>query len=226
MRRPVALRRNRSDARRDHSATIERAFSDITPDVLDAYFENFGFTLTLSFTQLLTELCTSRKLGFVLEVGAGISTLALSSALAPHGGLLVSLEQNPEWIVRTRERLRHPEAVEFVAVPPCADGTAFDHRAVLRIAAHWRPDLVLVDGPANERFGPRALELYDAMLTPNCIVAIDDTDRGENAAAATRLATQLGLEQRDFADPIFPNHRFTLLLPPECRLPPSAAIPV
>lgn len=218
--------RRRPDPRTQHAEIVAKSFSDLPQTVVDAAFENFGYTLTLSFVQLLTRLCGLRKPQFVVEAGCGISTLALSAAIAPHDGLLVSLEQDVAWIARTSARLDAPESVLFIAVPPRADGTAFDHAAVLQLGSGWAADLVLVDGPANNRFGDDALELYRTILAPGGILAIDDTDREENAEAATSLGRDLGLKRMDFSDPIFTGHQYTLLVPPDCELPASAAIPV
>lgn len=86
---------------------------------------------------------------------------------------------------------------------------------VLPELAHgWQPGLLVIDGPAHgDRFSDAALALYTTMLSREAVCAVDDTDRSENDRGAAELARACGLVKRDYGDPIYVHHRYSILTP-------------
>lgn len=209
------LREPEPDHPRDRlAAVVERDFASLDPAVVDAYFDNFGWAMPLSLVQQLVGLVESRRPGLVVEVGSGASTIALSATLGD--GFLVSVEQDADYAAATARRLGNAERVALV----CATNAA----ELATLAAGWRPDLVVIDGPSGDRFLEPWLRFYGSLLSADCPCAVDDTDRAENDRAATALAEENGLVKHDFGDPLQPRHRYSLLLPAGVAPPPSAAV--
>jgi predicted O-methyltransferase YrrM len=208
VRAALSGRRRADDPRAGLEPLIRAEFGALDPAVIDGFFANFGFSMALSLVRRLVELVAERRPRLVVEVGSGISTVALNGALAGHGGYLVSLEQNVTHAAATARALPSPDLVALVCITGAADRLA-------KIAGGWEPGLVVVDGPAGEqRFSEPWLAFYRAVLSPGCLCAIDDTDRGENDAAAALLADAYGFRRWDFDDPVYARHRYSLLLPP------------
>ncbi|WP_416907697.1 MAG: class I SAM-dependent methyltransferase [Polymorphobacter sp.] len=105
--------------------------------------------------QLLNEVIINQRLR-VVELGAGVSTLAFAKVLGPLGGRLISIEDDAGWAQMVRGLLAQHglgEAVTIVEAPlaPCAaaaDGLAwFSSDAVASALSGFEIDLLLVDGP-------------------------------------------------------------------------------
>lgn len=199
-----------------HAAAVAEHFSHLDTDVVDHFFENFGFTMPLSLVSRLDRLCRARRPDLVVEFGAGVSTTVLADAVAPYGGFLLSVEADAEWLGPLRDRISQPQRVGFLvfAAGRDEDDRLNYPRLSELIRSCGRPGLVVIDGPAvANRFSPAALDAYRTLLSADCVVATDDTDRAENDEAAARLAQEFSLEKRDYGDPLFLNHRYSILYP-------------
>ena len=186
--------------------------------MVDGFFANLGYAMPLTLVHQLVQLVRSRRPALAVEVGSGISTVALNAALAEHSGYLVSIEESQDFAGETFRSLRRPDRVALV----CATGAP----ELAELADGWRPGLVSVDGPTGEqRFTDAWLRLYRSLLSPDCVCAIDDTNREDNDAAAAVLARENGLRKHDFVDPVWPARHYSLLLPPGVEPPSSGAAP-
>jgi predicted O-methyltransferase YrrM len=140
--------------------------------------------------QLLNEVIINQRLN-VVELGAGVSTLAFAKVLGPLGGRLISIEDDAGWATVVRGLLAQHglgAVVTIVEAPlaPCAaaaDGLDwFSHDAVLAALAGFEIDLLLVDGPKAFETG-RALARLPAwpvlggFMAARSAIALDDAAR-------------------------------------------------
>lgn len=197
----AAARRQRARLRRDGLAQ----YPTLASSVVEAYADNPGYAMPLSCLARLDFLVRRERPQAVLEIGSGISTIVLRTALAETGGTLVTVEADLEWI-----RASHAAgAGNVIIVSP--GGVELVRAAV---GEALRPDLVVVDGPAAApRFSADRLALFLELARPDAAWLLDDTDRADNDGAARAIAAERGLERHDFGDPGNPGHRYTFLLP-------------
>lgn len=199
-RNKVLARRNRS---RLH-AVWHRDYPGLGEDVIRDFEANYGWVMPISMLGLLDELAVTLRPAVVLEIGSGLSSRVLQRALAGSGALLVSVDDDPAWLPPT-----DPESLRVLGITP-------DRPDVIRAALdpNLSVDLVVVDGPAHrDRFDAERLKLYSQLAAAHAVWAIDDTDRPANDAAASRIAAERGLERRDFRDPLYRKHRYSVLAP-------------
>jgi hypothetical protein len=193
----------RRDRRRLHTVW-RRDYPQLGEDVIRDFEANYGWVMPVSLLALLDQLARQLRPGVVLEIGSGLSTRVLQRALAGTGALLVSVDDDPGWLPPA-----DPESVRMIGVTP-------DQPDVLRAALDrdLSVDLMVIDGPAQRaRFDPDRLELYLQLAPAHAVWVIDDTDRPENDAAASRIASERGLERTDHRDPLYRGHQYSVLAP-------------
>ena len=206
----TAFRRPDDDTLQRQRVYATTAFPSLSTGVIDAFFDNFGYTIPLSLLQQLVDLCRITRPALAVEIGSGASTRALNEVLAEHDGLLVSIEEDGEWIGRTIATLERPELVVFLAAAR-ADGSGINHAAVEELVRGRTAGVLLIDGPATrERFDHRAVQLFERLVDP------------PNSSAARTLAEKNSLTKFDFGDPIYQQHQYSFLLPAGMEPPPSA----
>jgi hypothetical protein len=219
LRARLAPREQPPDPRQQYAPLLREELANLDAAVVDGFFANLGYTMPLTLVHQLVELVRERRPAFAVEVGSGVSTVALNTALAEHSGYLVSIEESDSYAFETFRTLTRPDRVALV----CATGGP----ELAELARGWRPGLVVIDGPSAEpRFTEPWLRLYRFLLAPDCVCAVDDTHRDENDSAAALLADENRLRKHDFVDPVAPGRHYSLLLPAGTEPPSSAAAPV
>lgn len=189
-----------------------RSFSEMDPYIFRLYFRNFGVAAPLSFLWLLDDMCALRKPKYIFEAGGGISTVILAKYAKNHVSSIFSLDESTGWLQETHDKVTRKYPAENIVFVAASGGyknfmehAEFPHEI----------DLVVIDGPAGERFNDFATRFYEKIISPNTICFIDDTDREKNNREAERLARLKSLKKYDFRDGIYSNrHRSSLLLPP------------
>lgn len=206
---------------RPQKAQAARAFPGLDKALIDGFYENVGYATPLGLVAHLQDLCRQLAPAVVVEVGSGLSTAALVAAL-PGESTLISVDENVEWLARAARGVTRPRTA-YIAAP---GESGLDFEALRALLGDLRPGILLVDGPSNHpRFSPPALRLYERIVTANCVVAVDDTDRAENDSACVELAARAELRKVDYGDPVYTNHRYSLLLPADVEPPAAFAEP-
>lgn len=124
------------------------------------FFPWTGSSLRPSSIRLLVnEICIHQRRTF-LEFGAGISTLYFAEMAKRHGGRLVSVEQNSDWIDIVKGYLRENDTedfVEFIHAPivPLPEGSVtpewYDGKILSSQLGERKFDLILVDAPVSRK---------------------------------------------------------------------------
>ena len=153
---------------------------------------------------LLCKEILSTKPRFVVECGAGISTLVMGYLLEKNGqGQMVTLEHDPVWAERvarwvTEHQLdAHVKVVYAPLVEQSVAGktyTWYDAAVYQPLVATHAIDLLFIDGPPDyvhpdARFP--ALAFLRPYLSPRCVIVMDDTERQDEAKAARIWAEEL-----------------------------------
>lgn len=200
--------------RKAHAAVVEREFSHLDGAIVSQFFDNFGFTMPLSLLDKLERICAARQPELVVEFGTGVSTRLLHAAVSAYDGFLLSIESEAAWIARAHDDLGASDHLAFLCAPGTEAATRINYPAVGRLLGDVRAGLLVIDGPAHgERFSPEAIALYERLASPTTYVAIDDTDREHEDEGARMIAARFELEKRDYGDPMFPRHRYSVLVP-------------
>ena len=198
--------------RRQYKTIVEESFNDLSPTVTDAFFDNFGYTMPLSLISKINRLCRELKPFLVVEIGSGVSTMAIAKAIAKTNGVLISIEERIEYLKKTRSLLKN--CTKSILLCSSTDGRINYNTLSKALSLKNKPELLVIDGPADEeRFSADALKFYQELLFTNCVCAIDDTDREENDLGASRLARDFSLCKVDYRDPIYVNHQYSILFP-------------
>lgn len=129
----------------------------------------------------------------VLELGSGISTLYMAWILALHGGTLLTVDHDENWLRIVERYIRQmdlPEGtVRFCHAPikvyeagRLGDLPWYDPTAVLAAVEGTSFDMMVVDGPEAWMKGARlarypALPVLAGNLSDNAVVFLDDIDR-------------------------------------------------
>lgn len=210
----------RTDPRAAHAGILARDFSGLAGSLVDAFYANFGYAAPLSLLLHVQSLCAALRPQLVVELGSGLTTRALIGALDPEA-LVISVDESAEWLGRSAEGLPTDARVVLMAAPGPA---GLDYDALELLLAGRRPELVIVDGPSQQRrFSPEAERLLGRLVTPRCAVVVDDTDRPDNDEGAARLAAACSLRKVDYGDPIYTGHSYSLLLPGDLPAPAAVA---
>jgi len=138
--------------------------------------------------------------GLVVELGSGVSTLLVASALAERGtGRLISFDHDPRFAAATGARLgQHAGRVEVVVAPlreQSFGATAvewYDAAAILAALPEEPIDLLVVDGPPTSSTWSRwpAIEVLGPRLSPGAVVLLDDGRRRHERRSALRWARE------------------------------------
>lgn len=152
----------------------------------------------------------------ILECGSGISTIYLARLLAERGGVVLSLEHDPDWAGFVEEALEAEglgERARVVLAPLEEHAAALDGNAWYRSSAvqdavqalEGAIDLLVVDGPPAGR-REISLSRYPAVpvlgdaLAPNAIVILDDALRPGEARVLERWEEEAGIDFERRAD--------------------------
>lgn len=157
-----------------------------------------------SIRLLVNEICIHQRHKF-LEFGSGISTLYFAEMAKKYGGMLVSVEQNLEWIEIVKGYLRQSNTedfVEFIHAPivplPAASLTSewYDREVLSSILGDRKFDLILVDAPISRarHFHARlpAGEFIENYLEEDFAIFLDDIHRKGEQQIAQRWREQFG----------------------------------
>jgi predicted O-methyltransferase YrrM len=157
-----------------------------------------GWAVEADFARILLEELARRRPRAVVELGSGVSTLVIASALRAHGsGKLYSLEHEASMADQTRALLADrglDDVVEVVTAPLARQTFGTDavewYDTGDRLDEIGPVDLVVVDGPPP--VGPLsrwpALEVLYPKLAPHACVLMDDGRRRSERRTAFRWA--------------------------------------
>ena len=172
---------------------------------------NDPWAITPELATFLFRLVVECRLRRVLEFGAGSSSIVLAAALAEgDGGLLTSVEQNPEWCAERWKPVRAQTTVDslLISSQPVLDhgkGGVFHvfRSAATPVLARAPYDLALIDAPQYFYGRDGALHLAYPHLAVGAFIVLDDAGRSAERWAVRRwLRTYPGLELRVHA-PLF-----------------------
>ncbi|MEX0331050.1 MAG: O-methyltransferase [Puniceicoccaceae bacterium] len=122
----------------------------------------------------------------IVECGCGISTLVLADILAPLGGQVTTIDDDPDWIEIVKGMTAHLSNINFVHAPLSATqlkGTEYkwyDTEILSDALAPGGFDMVFVDGPkATESPLARYPAYYflKEYLSEDFVIFLDDTAR-------------------------------------------------
>ncbi|MEU1516435.1 class I SAM-dependent methyltransferase [Streptomyces sp. NPDC005811] len=149
----------------------------------------------------LVEQIRARRPALVIELGSGVSTLWLATALRTFDipGRVVSLEHDPGYHEQTTKEVRRLDLDEFaeVRLAPLEQHTLGGETLSWYAEPAWRDlrgcGLLFVDGPPGwtaplSRY-PAVPLLADA-LAPGAAVVLDDHDRADEQAIVARWTEQ------------------------------------
>lgn len=161
------------------------------------------WTMAAETLEAIGNMVAATRPGLILEFGSGVSTLCLCQFMrvcgyACVGPAVVSVEQNEEYAQRTRKLISEhglSDLCEILHAPilPCEYGgetsTCYSIDASqLRSALAGRGvDLLVVDGPAGDRF-PTLLSVSEH-LSPGATVVLDDAWRDAELEVAQRWSS-------------------------------------
>ncbi len=157
--------------------------------------------------QLLNEVIINRRLR-VLELGAGVSTIAFAKVLGPMGGRLVSVEDDPEWATIVRGLLIDhglADVVQIVDAPlrPCAAAAGgldwFEQEPIATALADGQIDLLLVDGPKafDAELALARLPAWPVLgryMAARSAIALDDAERPGEVKVLARWQADAGFD--------------------------------
>jgi predicted O-methyltransferase YrrM len=152
----------------------------------------------------VTNLIAARRPGFVVELGAGWSTLVLARAVADVGGALTSIEHDVAWAANVRESvleagLRDVRVIHAPLEPhPLAPGGPWWYSEAALAELPNGIGLLLVDGPPGgspENAGSRhpALSVFENRLAPGALVVLDDAGRVGEREILERWERETGI---------------------------------
>jgi len=198
--------------RRRQITQAQACFPELSSAILEYFFANFGYTMPLSLLAKIQRICEAIKPNLVIEFGSGLSTVVLSDVLLKSRGFLITIDESMKWLENTYDLINYKDGILFAYIP---DTNGNYHAAWSKyISLKNKPDLIVIDGPSGgNRFSESALKIYNELLSPNSVCAIDDTDREENQSGAQKLAAEFSLRKIDYGDPIYVRHQYSILFP-------------
>jgi hypothetical protein len=179
------------------------------------YIPQTSYALSASAIRIiLNDIVLNERLR-VVELGAGISTLYLSSVLAETvGGELVSVDHDQDWLEQVHRmliRLGTRSTVRLVHAPlqTALDGGRpwYDRDALIEaLRPGWKIDSLIVDGPrargpSDDETRHPALPVLATSLNPEgAIVFLDDIGRAGERRILDRWTTEFPLDHWPVAD--------------------------
>jgi hypothetical protein len=133
--------------------------------------------------------------GPILECGSGLSTLLLGWEASRRGGKVWTLEHHPAWAERMRGELTGQAitSVELCSAPLRDYGSfAWYDPPLERMPTAF--SLVVCDGPPGETLGGRygLLPVLRPRLASGCVILLDDYERADEQATASRWVQETG----------------------------------
>lgn len=162
---------------------------------------NYGYSASPALVYSACVESFRHPAGMVVELGSGLSTIALAIVAEHTKGRVCSIDHDQTWcqeLQRHLQRLRVSTAsISHSALKPYGN---FEWYSMESIPDPERIDLLVVDGPPASTLGGRggALELLAPKLSPKCCIFIDDVVRPAEAELASQWATNFGLASDTF----------------------------
>jgi predicted O-methyltransferase YrrM len=167
----------------------------------DAYPLPFGggWALTADAAAVLVREIALNSPNTIVELGSGVSTVLIGRMLKQAGrGRLISLDHDPHWAEQTRKHVRASGLEDFVQVLDAPLGKQrfgdreYDwYQVPEQLRRAGEIDMLVVDGPP-QRLDPSgtprypALPAFQAQLSPQALIFIDDAKRPQEQAMVER----------------------------------------
>ncbi len=160
-----------------------------------------GAALLPDSAATLIGLINERRPQLIVELGSGVSTVIAAAALRQLGtGRIISLDHDEHYASLTRSHLRHHRLTDWAEVRHAPievthiDGQAWNWYSKSALGHEGAIDLLIVDGPPRKvqslaRY-PAVRVLFDR-LAPNCVIVVDDTNRGDEREIVRRWKSDL-----------------------------------
>src|SRR5262245_2921428 len=132
--------------------------------------------------------------GVILECGSGLSTLVLGVAARASGRRVLSFEHNPAWAARLERNIpKDLRGSIEVCVTPIRRHGDFDWYSLEGMRLPNDIGFVVCDGPPGTTRGGRygLGPLLTPLLSPGCIVLLDDAQRSAERDVTIRWCTEL-----------------------------------
>lgn len=150
-----------------------------------------GGAANFSLLYLILRIVTELRVGRVLEIGSGQSSMLLDAVQSVFPFDCVSVEQDAGWAETVSARVKHPVLLCPVEAQSGAPAR-FTNRGAL---GDTKFDFVIVDGPVGSPRQSRwaALEILRDHLAPEYVVLFDDAERtGEQDTIREFMKTHRG----------------------------------
>ena len=195
---------------KEYRRRAEELFGHLGNEVLRQHCLNQEWSACLSLLDKLSKINELLRPKLILEFGSGISTLLLSH-IKGRDTVLVTIDEDMDFLKHTQSLISNSENIVFIHAPA---STRINYRFFFeQLQFKPLPELIIIDGPAGERFLPPALELYKKIITPSSVCVIDDTDRNDNDQGAQKLAAAKNLVKKDYSDRLKKHQKFSVLFP-------------
>jgi predicted O-methyltransferase YrrM len=190
---------------------IKRKYPNLESFIINLFWENYDYAMPISLLDKLDKISKDIKLKLIFEFGSGVSTILLANNLKGQEGRIFVFDESLKWIENTYKKCSNVDNIIFMFSP-------FKQKINYQIFTedidiNKRIDLLVIDGPTEDRFTENANQLYDKLISSETICAIDDTDREVNDIEAQKLAEKHKLRKVDYKDPLYTNHKYSILYP-------------
>lgn len=172
---------------------------------------NTNWSASPQLIAAVSSVCLSDSSGCVVELGTGLSTLALGLVADTNGFKVTSIDHDAHWCITVREILRRSgiRNVEVIHCPLISYGD-FDWYDTGSLA--WDcPKIVLADGPPAETRGGRIglIKILGDQISAETVVFIDDTSREEEHRLARDAGERWDMDVAEFR--LSPSKGFSML---------------
>lgn len=145
-----------------------------------------GWAGSPDFLLKLLEIIFKNKPNVIVELGSGLSTVVIGSALKKvNNGRLISFDHDERFLKNTKANVKLNKVGDFVSLnytPLVQYNNGYKWYDLTNVSIESKIDLLIVDGPPriiqkNARFP--ALPLLLEQLSNECIIVLDDANRND-----------------------------------------------
>jgi hypothetical protein len=149
-----------------------------------------GWAANSSLLYLVARCINELKIGSVLELGVGQTTLLLDSLRSQRGFELVSVEHDPEWCAHVQSKCEH--AITLTSLRQ-RTYKGISYRGYGLELPMRKFDLIIVDGPPGGAKWPRfdVVPLAATHLPEDFVIIMDDAERPGERRTGRKLLQQL-----------------------------------
>ena len=191
---------------------IKRKYPNLEGFTIDLFLENYGYSMAISLLDKLDKISKKIKPKLIFEFGSGVSTIILANNLKETGGDIFVFDESLKWIENIYKKCS--SVIDNIIFMFSPHKEKINYQIFTEnININKKIDLLVIDGPTEDRFTEKANQLYDNLISSDTICVIDDTDREINDIEAQKLAEKHKLMKKDYKDPLYTKHKYSILYP-------------